>query len=232
MGTLDRLLDRYQQDHTHPLNRATHLVGIPVLLGALPILVLRPGWGLGLLLLGGALQLLGHAFEGNTPSFVRDPRFVVVGAAWYLRRVATWGRSAPEAEDGGRVRPDHEVLVIGAGLAGLGAGLALQRAGVSDFAILEKTGEVGGTWKVNTYPGVAVDTNSFNYAYSTVPYARWTRAYAPGAEVAAYAEHLADTDGLRARIRFHTEVLSARFDEDTDLWRLSLADGARSAVGS
>jgi 2-dehydropantoate 2-reductase len=567
MRTLDRMLERYHRDHTHPLNRATHMVGIPALLVALPVLAVRPAWGAGLLVFGAALQLLGHAFEGNAPSFVRDPRFVLVGAAWYAQRVTGWGRPArpvppaslryvvvgagavgsyvggmlaragrpvvlvgrgahlgavqrgglhlgglvgpqcvrieatdspaavaradvvllcvksqdtaaaaaeiaphlpphavvvslqngvqnvamldaspvgrgrsvagavlfnavftepgrallttrgpvilgagddalhgpviralardlaeaglptevspriegvlwskllinlgnglgaltgqstaealadpvfrrlcatlldeglaaverggvaleslgaldprrlrrlltlpvpgivrravarwlvrvhPEARSStaqslargrpteidflsgeivrlaeafggdapynravrdlvleaevrprrltaadaarrieaavsGRAAPDHEVLVIGAGLAGLGAGIALQRAGLADFVILEKADEVGGTWKVNTYPGVAVDTNSFNYAYSSVPYVRWTRAYAPGAEVAAYAEHLADTYGLRDHVRFRTEVTAARFDERADLWRLSLAGGA------
>src|SRR5262245_46471719 len=88
MRTLEQMLERYQQDHTHPLNRATHMVGIPALALSLPVLLLWPAWGVGLLLFGAALQLLGHAFEGKPPSFVRDPRFVLVGAAWYARRVA------------------------------------------------------------------------------------------------------------------------------------------------
>jgi cation diffusion facilitator CzcD-associated flavoprotein CzcO len=120
--------------------------------------------------------------------------------------------------------PDIEVAVIGAGLAGLGAGIQLKRAGIP-FVILEKAGEVGGTWKVNTYPGVAVDVDSFNYSYSFVRYLKWTRAYAPGAEVAAYAEHLADAHGVRDHIRFHTKVLAARFDEERHVWRLSLGGG-------
>lgn len=119
---------------------------------------------------------------------------------------------------------DVEVVVIGAGLAGLWAGIQLLGAKIP-FAILEKSGEVGGTWKVNRYPGVAVDVNSFNYSYRNVPYFRWSRAFAPGAEVAAYAEHLADTFGLRRHIRFHTELLEARFDERAHVWRLSLRDG-------
>jgi cation diffusion facilitator CzcD-associated flavoprotein CzcO len=119
---------------------------------------------------------------------------------------------------------DVEVIVIGAGLAGLWAAHQFNEAGI-DVQILEKTGEVGGTWKVNRYPGVAVDVNSFNYAYSKVPYFEWTRAFARGSEVAAYTEHLADTFQLRDRIRFHTEVRTARFDEARHEWRLHLTDG-------
>jgi cation diffusion facilitator CzcD-associated flavoprotein CzcO len=121
--------------------------------------------------------------------------------------------------------PDIEVAVIGAGLAGLGAGIQLARAGIP-FLLLEKAHEVGGTWKVNTYPGVAVDVDSFNYSYSFARHFAWTRAYAPGAEVAAYSEHLADAYGLRKHIRFGTEVLEARWDDERHTWRLSLAGGA------
>jgi cation diffusion facilitator CzcD-associated flavoprotein CzcO len=121
--------------------------------------------------------------------------------------------------------PDVEVAVIGAGLAGLGAGIQLSRAGIP-FVILEKASEVGGTWKVNTYPGVAVDVDSFNYSYSFARTFAWSRAYAPGAEVAAYAEHLADAYGVRDHVRFGAEVVEARFDGQRNLWRLALAGGA------
>ena len=57
--------------------------------------------------------------------------------------------------------PDHEVAVIGAGLSGLGMGAALRRAGIDDFVILERAGDVGGTWRDNTYPGVGVDIPTF-----------------------------------------------------------------------
>jgi cation diffusion facilitator CzcD-associated flavoprotein CzcO len=54
-------------------------------------------------------------------------------------------------------RPDHHVVVIGAGLSGIGMGIALRRAGLVDFVILERAGDIGGTWRDNTYPGIAVD---------------------------------------------------------------------------
>src|SRR5690349_6978610 len=120
--------------------------------------------------------------------------------------------------------PHVEVLIIGAGLAGLWAAIELARAKIP-FLILEKAAEVGGTWKVNRYPGVAVDVSSFSYSYAKVPYFEWTRAFARGAEVAAYTEHLATAFDLRRHIRFRCEVTRARFDERAHLWRLSLADG-------
>lgn len=82
---LERMLRQYRADHRHPINRATHWVGIPCLLVAVPLLWLRPWWGLGLFTLGLVLQLLGHAFEGKAPSFLRDPRYVLVGAMWFAR---------------------------------------------------------------------------------------------------------------------------------------------------
>src|SRR4026207_581358 len=97
---------------------------------------------------------------------------------------------------------DVEAVVIGASLAGLWAGKELAKAGIG-FTILEKSGEVGGTWKVNRYPGAAGDVNWVNYSFTNIPYFEWSRAFAPGAEVAAYAEHLADLFDVRRHIRFH-----------------------------
>jgi cation diffusion facilitator CzcD-associated flavoprotein CzcO len=52
--------------------------------------------------------------------------------------------------------PDHEVAIIGAGLGGLGMAIALRRAGITDFVLLERADDIGGTWRDNTYPGIAV----------------------------------------------------------------------------
>ena len=121
--------------------------------------------------------------------------------------------------------PDHEVVIVGAGFAGLGAAIALKRAGIEDIAILERADEVGGTWRDNTYPGVAVDIPSFTYSYAFEPNARWSRAFAPGHELFEYAVSCADKHDLRRHLRLRTEVVSARFDEAHHLWRLTLASG-------
>jgi cation diffusion facilitator CzcD-associated flavoprotein CzcO len=52
-------------------------------------------------------------------------------------------------------RQPVRVVVIGSGFAGLGMAIRLKQAGISDFVVLERAGEVGGTWRDNTYPGAA-----------------------------------------------------------------------------
>ena len=85
------MLERYIQNHQHPVNKATHMIGIPALMLSLPLTFFAPVWGLGLFCSGFALQLIGHAFEGSPPSFIKDPRFVLVGARWFFRKLL--GRS-------------------------------------------------------------------------------------------------------------------------------------------
>lgn len=121
--------------------------------------------------------------------------------------------------------PDHEVVIVGAGFAGMSAAIKLKKAGIRDFVILERDDEVGGVWQHNTYPGVAVDIPSFTYSYHFEPNPNWSRVFAPGEELRQYARDTADKYGLRSHLRFNSEVTSARFDEDAHLWRLDLADG-------
>ena len=77
---------------------------------------------------------------------------------------------------------DHDVLVIGAGFSGIGAGIKLREAGFHDFAILEQADDLGGTWRDNTYPGIAVDITSFTYSFSFAQNPSWSRVFAPGSE--------------------------------------------------
>ncbi len=116
--------------------------------------------------------------------------------------------------------PDHEILIVGAGFSGIGAAINLDRAGMSDFSITEAGDGVGGTWHWNTYPGIAVDIPSFSYQFSFEQSPDWSRTYAPGGELKAYAEHCVDKYGLRSRIRFATKVLAAEFDEEHGWWRV------------
>jgi cation diffusion facilitator CzcD-associated flavoprotein CzcO len=124
------------------------------------------------------------------------------------------------ADSGAVVAPDHEVVVIGAGFGGIGAGVRLRRKGIEDFVILEQADEVGGTWRDNTYPGLAVDIPSFSYQFSFELNPDWSRVFATGAEVQEYAVRTAERHGLRGHIRFNHRVTSAAFDERNDLWRL------------
>lgn len=85
--SLEMMLERYREHHRHPVNRAMHAAGIPTLAMALPLLFIAPRAGVALGAAGLGLQLLGHAVEGNAPLFVGDPRFVLVGAAWFTEEL-------------------------------------------------------------------------------------------------------------------------------------------------
>ncbi len=121
--------------------------------------------------------------------------------------------------------PDFQTLIIGAGFSGIGAGIELDRAGFGDYLILEAGEQPGGTWYWNTYPGIAVDIPSFSYQFSFEQSADWSRTYAPGRELKAYADHCVDKYRLRAKMRFNTTVHGATFDEDADAWRVALDSG-------
>jgi cation diffusion facilitator CzcD-associated flavoprotein CzcO len=123
------------------------------------------------------------------------------------------------------MKPDHEVVIVGAGFSGIGAGIMLDRAALGDYVIIEAADGAGGTWYWNTYPGIAVDIPSFSYQFSFEQSPNWSRTYARGHELRAYAEHCVDKYGLRPKIRFSTTVSAATFDEDQDLWRVELDSG-------
>lgn len=90
MTKLEKMIDDYERDHQHPMNKATHMVGIPMIIASLPLMFFVPPVGIGLFVLGWILQFIGHAFEGKPPSFFRDPSFLLVGATWYVKR--TWSK--------------------------------------------------------------------------------------------------------------------------------------------
>ena len=121
--------------------------------------------------------------------------------------------------------PDHDTVIIGAGFSGIGTAIKLDKSGMGDYLVIEAADGVGGTWHWNTYPGIAVDIPSFSYQFSFEQSPDWTRTYAPGRELKAYAEHCVDKYGLRPKIRFNTKVLGAVFDEETDLWRIETDAG-------
>ncbi len=120
---------------------------------------------------------------------------------------------------------DHDVVIVGAGFSGIGMAISLDRAGMSDYVIVEDGDGFGGTWYWNRYPGVAVDIPSFSYQFSFAKRPTWTRVYAPGQELRGYADYCADRFGLRTRSRFGTRITAARFDESLRAWRLETRDG-------
>ena len=100
-------------------------------------------------------------------------------------------------------------VIVGAGFAGIAAALALKAAGDDDFVILERAEAVGGTWRDNTYPGVACDVPAHLYGLSSHPWPGWSRTFAPGAEIRAYLEHVVAQEGLERHLRLSTAMVSA-----------------------
>ncbi|MGE4620305.1 MAG: DUF962 domain-containing protein [Planctomycetota bacterium] len=84
-GAVQRWIDRYQADHTHPLNHATHFIGIPAIIVSLVVVFFNWQWGIGLFVGGWILQFVGHGIEGNKPSFMKDPRFLLIGPLFIIQ---------------------------------------------------------------------------------------------------------------------------------------------------
>lgn len=117
-----------------------------------------------------------------------------------------------------------QIIIVGAGISGIGMAIELKRRKIEDFILLEAAEELGGTWRDNTYPGVAVDIPSFSYSFSFEPNPDWSRLFAPGAEIKRYVRHCADKYGISPHIRYRAEVKQAVFDPQASLWSLRLAD--------
>ncbi|HEX4904765.1 MAG TPA: NAD(P)/FAD-dependent oxidoreductase [Acidimicrobiales bacterium] len=100
------------------------------------------------------------------------------------------------------------VVVVGSGMSGLCAVHYLREAGVDDITVLEKRGSIGGTWRDNTYPGLACDVPSRFYQFTFATNPDWSHLFSPGAEIAAYFEKVADDLDLRRHVRFGQEVTS------------------------
>jgi len=121
--------------------------------------------------------------------------------------------------------PDYEVAIVGAGFGGMGAAIAFKRLGISSLVLLEREDDLGGTWHVNHYPGLAVDIPSMTYSYSFEPNPYWSRLFASGQELKRYAEHVATKYDLRRHMRFNTVVEQACWDEQGRCWRIAIAGG-------
>lgn len=116
------------------------------------------------------------------------------------------------------------VLIVGTGFSGLGMAVRLKQAGV-DFIVLERAGDLGGTWRDNHYPGCACDVQSHLYSFSFEPNPDWSRQFAPQPEIWAYLRKVASKYNILPHIRYNANVVNARFDESTSTWVVTTADG-------
>jgi cation diffusion facilitator CzcD-associated flavoprotein CzcO len=126
---------------------------------------------------------------------------------------------------GGEGVERHRIIVVGTGFSGLCMGVKLREQGEEDFVLLERAGDVGGTWRDNTYPGCACDVESHLYSFSFEPNPNWSRLYAPQPEIFAYLKHVATKYDLLRHIRFHANLTGARWDEARKLWVVKAEDG-------
>jgi cation diffusion facilitator CzcD-associated flavoprotein CzcO len=115
------------------------------------------------------------------------------------------------------------VLILGAGMSGILAGIKLKEAGIQTFEILELGSSVGSTWRDNTYPGLSCDVPAHSYDYSFEPNWRWKSTYAEGPEIYAYFKHCADKYGITPHVRFNTRITSVV--RENGAWTVTSADG-------
>jgi cation diffusion facilitator CzcD-associated flavoprotein CzcO len=119
----------------------------------------------------------------------------------------------------------HHVIVIGAGFAGLGMAIRLQQHEMTDFVVLERAAEIGGTWRDNRYPGCACDVPSALYSFSFELNPFWSCSFSGRQEIWDYLRHCVHRYGLAPRIRFRHEVLAAAWDHRLCRWRLQTNRG-------
>lgn len=125
---------------------------------------------------------------------------------------------------------DYEVIIVGAGFAGLNALYRFRSAGFS-VRILESGGGVGGTWYWNRYPGARVDIESLEYSYAFSEDMQqewhWPERYSKQSDVLKYLDWVADRLDLRKDTTFDTYIEAATFDEDTATWVLTAKGGRK-----
>lgn len=121
-----------------------------------------------------------------------------------------------------------DVIIVGAGFSGLYMLHRCREMGLS-ARVLERAGDVGGTWYWNRYPGARCDIESFDYAYSfdeeLVQEWKWTERYAAQPEILRYIRHVADRHDLRRDISFGVTVVSAGWREAENDWLLKCDNG-------
>ncbi|MEV6657912.1 flavin-containing monooxygenase [Nocardia fluminea] len=121
------------------------------------------------------------------------------------------------------------VAIIGAGFAGLGVAVRLRQLGITDFVVLERASDIGGTWRDNTYPGAGCDVPSQLYSYSFAPNPDWTHSFSTQPQIQRYVQDVADRHGVRDSIVLDCEVTAARWNNDTARWEIQTSDGAYTA---
>jgi 4-hydroxyacetophenone monooxygenase len=137
-----------------------------------------------------------------------------------------WGETIPE-----QAKKDFHAVVIGCGMSGLVAAIRLHEAGIP-YTVIEKNAGTGGTWYENRYPGCRVDVGNHFYCYSFEPNDEWSEFFSQHDELRRYFEDVLDKYGVAENVRFETEVVAAKFDDDSEKWTVTVrnADGSEDTI--
>ncbi|CAB4688723.1 MAG: NAD(P)-binding protein [Actinobacteria bacterium] len=119
-----------------------------------------------------------------------------------------------------------EVVIVGAGFAGMLTAVNLLKRGITDFRIIDKAGDFGGTWYWNRYPGCMCDVESYTYLplLEETGYMP-TMKYAGAPEIFAHCQRIGEQFDLYQRALFQTEVSTAEWDESTSRWQVVTSRG-------
>jgi 4-hydroxyacetophenone monooxygenase len=119
------------------------------------------------------------------------------------------------------VPDDFLIAIVGSGFSGLAMAVQCEQLGLP-YVILERRTEPGGTWTINRYPDVRVDTISITYEFSFEKEHRWSEYFGRGSEVRSYLDKVSKKYGPYAKTRFGCDVRTATFDPDRDRWTLEI----------
>jgi cation diffusion facilitator CzcD-associated flavoprotein CzcO len=125
-------------------------------------------------------------------------------------------------------RENPSVAVIGAGMTGILMAIKLREAGITDITILEKAEKIGGTWRENTYPGVACDVPAHMYTYSFRGNPEWRHRYAHGDEIQSYFEQVSGEYGVTEQVRFNESLDECHYRDGK--WHLRTSKGNELVV--
>ncbi len=127
-------------------------------------------------------------------------------------------------------KKERDITIVGCGFAAVALGISLKKAGLNNFTILERSNEIGGVWRENTYPGAACDVPSRLYSFSFEQDYPWSLRYAPQKEIFEYLKHCIDKYSLTPHIRLGVNVTKASYDDESAKWSVVTKSGEEIAL--